>query len=192
MRLDAKAATVFLDRDGTINVDTGYVSNPDTLELIPGAGRAIRRLNDAGVKVVVVSNQSGVGRGMFTASDVEAVNARLALLLRLDAGARLDAIYYCPHHPDDKCPCRKPLTLLATRAADEHCLDLSRAYIIGDKASDMGMGRNLNIKAALVLTGYGKEELGKLSVAPDFVADDVSRAVDMILDDLRLPFLKER
>ncbi len=185
MPLDAKAATVFLDRDGTINIDTGYVSNPDTLELIPGAGRAIRSLNDAGVKVVVISNQSGVGRGMFTDADVEAVNARLAALLRLDAGARLDAVYYCPHHPDDKCRCRKPLTLLATRAVAEHCLDLSRAYVIGDKGTDVGFGRNLSIKAALVLTGYGKEELPKLIPAPDFVADDLSGAVDMILADLR-------
>ncbi|MBI5236476.1 MAG: HAD family hydrolase [Deltaproteobacteria bacterium] len=188
--LDAKGATVFLDRDGTINVDTGYVSNPDTLELIPGAGRAIRRLNDAGVKVVVVSNQSGVGRGMFTGADVEAVNDRLAALLRVDAGARIDAVYFCPHHPDDNCPCRKPMTLLAQRAVAEHGIELSRAYVVGDKASDVWLGRNLNVKTVLVLTGDGKKELSKLNPAPDFVADDLSGAVDMILADL--PFLKER
>ncbi|OGQ56331.1 MAG: hypothetical protein A3J24_07735 [Deltaproteobacteria bacterium RIFCSPLOWO2_02_FULL_53_8] len=175
-----KTLTVFLDRDGTINIDTGYLADPAQLCLIDGAAGAIRRLNEAGIKVIVVSNQSGVGRGFFTYADAMAVNERLVELLAA-SGARLDGIYYCPHLPDDGCRCRKPATGLVMDAAREHAIEIKRSCMVGDKASDIRLARNLGIKAILVLTGNGREELKKSTSAPDYVANDLADAVQWIL-----------
>lgn len=177
MKMDA----VFLDRDGTINIDTGYLSDPQQLRLIDGAATAIKQLNEAGIKVIVVSNQSGVGRGVFTNADAVKVNERLVELLAA-SGARLDAIYYCPHLPDDGCQCRKPATGLVSDAGRQHAIDIKRSCVIGDKASDIGLGRNLGVKSILVLTGVGKEEQSKLSPPPDYVAQDLADAVSWILN----------
>lgn len=176
-------ATVFLDRDGTINEDVGYLSDPDGLVIIGGAGKAISLLNAEGVKVIVISNQSGVGRGYYTEEDVEAVNARLKELLERE-GAAIDGIYYCSHHPDIDCDCRKPKTGLAEKAALEHEI-ASRAYVVGDKATDIGLARNLLAKGILVLTGKGAHELEGMEEAPDFIARDLVEAVEWILADLR-------
>lgn len=183
--------TVFIDRDGTINVDTGYLGSPSGVVLIEGARRAIKMLNDAGVKAVVVSNQSGVARGLFTLQDVEAVNIRVAELLAKD-GARLDGVYFCPHHPDDGCGCRKPKTGLVVKAAKELGLDaegstlFAHSYVVGDKASDIELARNLGpqVKAALVLTGSGETERARLPFMPEFVASDLFQAVEWILADV--------
>ena len=176
-------ATVFLDRDGTINEDVGYLSDPDGLVIIEGAARAIRLLNEKKIKVIVVSNQSGVGRGYYTDSDVEAVNLRLRELLGRE-GAVLDAIYYCNHHPDIECLCRKPGTGMVELAALDHELNSSRAYVVGDKGSDMGLARNLKAKGVLVLTGKGRGELEGMEEAPDFIARDLMDAVVWILADI--------
>jgi histidinol-phosphate phosphatase family protein len=160
---------VFLDRDGTINEDTGYVSDPEDLVLLAGAPEAIKRLNQEGIKVIVVSNQSGVGRGYFTESDVRAVNERLEKLLLLD-GARLDGIYYCPHRPDEGCPA-------------EHGIDPERSFVVGDKTDDVYMAKKAGAKAVLVLTGKGAEEKEKLDKDPDFVAKDILDAITWILRD---------
>lgn len=183
MKSATPLATVFLDRDGTINEDVGYLKDPAGLVIIEGAARAIRLLNEKKIKVIVVSNQSGVGRGYYTDSDVEAVNLKLKELLGND-GAVLDAIYYCNHHPDIECSCRKPGTGMAELAAIEHELNSSLAYVVGDKDSDIGLARNLKARGVLVLTGKGANELEGMEEAPDFIAKDLNDAVDWILADI--------
>lgn len=176
-------ATVFLDRDGTINEDVGYLSDPAGLIVIEGAAKAIRLLNEKKIKVIVVSNQSGVGRGYYTDAHVAAVNKRLREMLG-EEGANLDGIYYCNHHPDEDCNCRKPGTGLVELAATEHELNHSRAYVVGDKQSDVGLARNLKAKGILVLTGTGHNELEGMEEAPDYIAKDLLDAVVWILADI--------
>ena len=132
------APAVFLDRDGTIIDDREYIARPELVELRPGAGRAIRRLNTSGIPVIVVTNQSGIARGLLTEADYATVQARMVELLA-EEQARVDASYMCPHHPDftGACDCRKPGTLLFRRAAQEHGLDLSRSTYIGDRWRDV-------------------------------------------------------
>lgn len=133
---------VFLDRDGTIIVDARYARDPDAVQLIPGAAAAIRRVNLAKWPVVVVTNQSGIARGLLTHEDYEAVRERMDVLLRAE-GANIDASYMCPHHPDftGACECRKPGTLLFRRAAEEHAIDLKASGFIGDKIRDVSPAR---------------------------------------------------
>lgn len=174
---------VFLDRDGTINEDSGYLHKPEELVVINGAAEAIRRLNSAGIMVVIVSNQSGVGRGYFADSDVEAVNDKLVGIIGA-IGARVDAIYYCNHHPDEDCGCRKPSLGMLNKASAEHGIDLALSYVVGDKGSDIELARNAGARSVLVLTGEGKGESVKLKRPADFVAEDLASAVRWILDDL--------
>ena len=155
---------VFLDRDGTINVDTGYVSRPDDLRLIPGAAKAIGDLCRAGYEIIVVTNQSAIGRGIATAGMVDATNLDLVRkLVNGDGDARVDRILYCPHLPEDGCVCRKPLTGLFDQLPQEDraAVDLSRSFMVGDKWSDLDFALRLGIEPAhclLVLTGHGEEE----------------------------------
>jgi histidinol-phosphate phosphatase family protein len=174
---------VFLDRDGTINEDTGYIHHPSALRLIAGAATAIRALNVRGLPVVVISNQSGIGRGYFTLGDLDAVNSRLTELLK-EGGAAIDALYFCPHLPDEGCRCRKPATALVEQAAKE--LGVRCSYMVGDKGADIALARTVEARAVLVKTGHGSEELARLSEAeePDFIAEDLASAVDWILKDL--------
>lgn len=182
---ETKKRAAFFDRDGTINEDVGYLAKPDDLRMIDGAATSIRRLNDAGVKVIVISNQSGVGRGYFTGDDVEAVNGRLVELLA-DEGARLDGVYCCVHRPDEDCGCRKPRTGLTDKAAVEHGIDNALSYVVGDKASDMGLAEKIGAKGVMVMTGNGPEEFKKLAGKPDFVAKDITDAVDWIIEDMKV------
>ena len=142
---------LFLDRDGTINVDTVHVSRPDTVRLIPGAAAAIARVNAAGVPVIVVSNQSGIGRGLFTVEEYEQVRARIDELLAAE-GARVLATYYCPHSPDDvpACECRKPGAALYTQAAAEHGIDLARSWYVGDRLRDIQPAKTFGGRGILV------------------------------------------
>lgn len=175
----APRPAVFLDRDGTLVRETGYLSDPGAVELLPGVGRALRNLVEADVPLVVVSNQSGVGRGMFTARDVHAVMARLRAVLRVH-GVELGAIYFCPHRPDQGCPCRKPGTGLLARAAEDLHLSLADSVMIGDKRIDAATGRLAGGRGILVRTGYGREEERRTDVpgpAPDRVCDDLAAAV---------------
>ncbi|MBI5598485.1 MAG: HAD family hydrolase [Deltaproteobacteria bacterium] len=174
------AVAVFLDRDGTINEDTGYIGRPEEVALIVGAAGAVKMFNNAGIKVFIITNQSGVGRGYFPSETLEAVNRRVVELLRLE-GAGVDGIYCCPHRPEDACPCRKPATGLISRAVREHGVDPSGSYVVGDKATDIGLARNIGAKGILVLTGKGKEELGKLPTPPDYVAADMRDAAGWII-----------
>jgi len=172
---------VFLDRDGTIIQEKGYLSDPAAVELIPGAGRAIRLIKHLGLPVVVVSNQSGVARGFFPLSVVEEINKRLQLLLG-QGGASLDGMYYCPHHPDEGCTCRKPETGMLQRAAEDLGVDLPRSYMIGDKAADIKTIHRVGGTGALVLTGYGRKEWADWhGEPPDFIAQDLLEAAYWIL-----------
>jgi len=172
---------VFLDRDGTIIQERGYLSDPAAIELIPGAARAIRLINRLGLPAVVVSNQSGVGRGYFPASTVEEIDRRLRLLLEQE-GAFLDGIYFCPHLPDAGCPCRKPEPGMLQRAAEELRIDLPSSYMAGDKAADIEAIHRVGGKGILVLTGYGRaEQEDKGETLSDFVAQDLLEAAYWIM-----------
>ena len=182
---------VFLDRDGTLNEEVGYVNHIERFYLLPRVGRAIRLLNQQGWKAVVITNQSGVARGYFPESLVHQVHSKMEELLGKE-GARLDGIYYCPHHPEigsppyrQKCRCRKPDTGLIEKASKELDLDPSGSYVVGDRGADMEFARRVGAKAILVLTGYGKGEWeyfgGQWKVKPDYVAEDLLEAVQWIL-----------
>jgi len=183
---------VFLDRDGTINEEMGYINHIDRFVLLPGAGAAIRRINESGFKAVVVTNQSGAARGYFPAELIDRVHQKLLDLLN-EEGAFLDGIYTCTHGPVEKegtsrsCDCRKPGIALMTQAAEELKLDLQRSYVVGDRFKDIEMARNGGARAILVMTGYGKGELEffgpNSKVQPDFVAEDLGKAVEWILTD---------
>jgi D-glycero-D-manno-heptose 1,7-bisphosphate phosphatase len=183
-----KQPAVFLDRDGTINEQMGYINHLSRFKLLPQAVPAIRRLNEAGVKVVVVTNQSGAARGYFPASLVDEIHAHLKQLLAAE-GAHLDGIYTCLHGPADDCACRKPQPTLMEQAARDLNLDLSRSYVVGDRYNDIETAANAGAKGILVLTGYGRGEYEYLRAAqkvqPVYIADDLLDAVEWILHDLR-------
>jgi D-glycero-D-manno-heptose 1,7-bisphosphate phosphatase len=182
-----RVPAVFLDRDGTLNQEVGYLHRPEEVVLIPGCARALARLNARGVPVLVVTNQAGIGRGKFGWADFQAVMERIAFLLAA-AGAHLDGVYAAPHHakglgdyahPDH--PDRKPNPGMLLRAAQEHGVDLSRSWMIGDKAIDLEAGRHAGCRVALVRTGYGSQVDAGLA---DLVAADLGAAVDLILQEL--------
>jgi D-glycero-D-manno-heptose 1,7-bisphosphate phosphatase len=176
-------ATVFLDRDGTITEEVGYLDNPDRLRLIPGAAEAIRLLNNAGILVIMVSNQAGVGRGYFSTATVEAIHRQLAKQL-VKYRAYVDDIYYCPHHPNEGCGCRKPKAGMLLRAAQKHGIDMRRAFIVGDKVSDLDAGRQVGCRTVLVLTGYGeqaREAFNNLIFQPDYISSNLYAAAKWIL-----------
>ena len=181
---------VFLDRDGTLNVDVHYLSAPSKLELLPGASRALRRLAQAGFVIVVVTNQSGVARGKLDEATLASIHVELAAQLA-EQGAGFDAVYYCPHHPSEgqppyraACDCRKPLPGLLTRAARELSLDLSRSWVIGDSLRDLEAGAALGVPGILVGTGKGQTERQHLArVGPPAAqyAENVCEAAEAIL-----------
>jgi len=184
-----KKPVIFLDRDGTINEEVGYLRDPGELRLLPRVPEGLRLLKEAGFALVVVTNQSGVARGYFDQKTLAMVHERLQELLQVH-GVELDGIYYCPHHPDEGCSCRKPRTGLVERAARELDLDLSQAFVVGDRDVDVALAKNLGAKGILVLTGYGRRDLerllqreGKLQacVTPDLVAEDLLQAAEKIL-----------
>lgn len=185
---------VFFDRDGTLTEEVGYVNHPSRLRLIRGTAAAVRLCNENGLLAIVVTNQAGVARGYFEESMIRDVHARLRELL-VREGARLDAIYYCPHHPREgkppyraDCNCRKPRPGMIEQAAREHPIDLARSYMVGDKISDSQFGRRLGLRTVMVMTGYG---LGEYEFqredwdhAPDHLARNTRAAVKWILRDL--------
>jgi D-glycero-D-manno-heptose 1,7-bisphosphate phosphatase len=178
---------VFLDRDGTINEEMGYINHLSRFRLLPPAIPAIRRLNEAGFKVVLVTNQSGAARGYFPAELVDEIHEELKTQLAA-GGAHLDGIYVCLHSPEDNCVCRKPRPTLMVQAARELNLDMARSYAVGDRYRDIETAVNAGVKGILVLTGYGKGEYDYLRAAqrvqPVLVAPDLGDAVEWILQDL--------
>ena len=181
----APRPAVFLDRDGTLVVERGYLSDPDEIELLPGVARSLRRLKAAGYPLVVVSNQSGVGRGLFPESRVHEAMARLRTALRAQ-GAELDSIYFCPHRPEHGCACRKPGVALLERAADDLQLSLRRSAMVGDKALDVETAHRAGAFGLLVRTGYGRFEEQTIAgdrsgPSPEAVCDDLAAAASWIL-----------
>ena len=183
---------IIMDRDGTVCDEVGYVNHVDRVRLLPRSAAAIRAANDAGFQTVVATNQAGVARGYFAESLVDEVHDRVRELLAKD-GARLDGIYYCPHHPEvgdpsyrKACTCRKPRPGMLERARDEMGIDLSASYMVGDTVKDVEAGRRAGATSVLVLTGYGKGELAYQShawtVKPDHIAEDLFDAVTWILE----------
>jgi len=176
-----KDAAVFLDRDGTVIVQKHYMHDPDEVELLPGAVEGLRRMRALGLRLVLVTNQSGVGRGYFPSGDVERVHGRLIELLQAQ-GVRLDAIYTCPHAPEEACGCRKPLPGLIDRASKEIGLDPAQCYVIGDKPCDVDLGLAAGAAASLlVLTGYGEKHAAQLRARGDaLVVADLAEAAAAI------------
>jgi D-glycero-D-manno-heptose 1,7-bisphosphate phosphatase len=174
---------VLLDRDGTINEEIGYVLSPAELRLIPGAAEAIRDLRALGLGVVIVTNQSSVGRGWITEADLSAIHDHLRELLR-ESGTDVDAIEHCPHRPEDDCSCRKPQTGLVDRAVADLGFDPAEAFVVGDHAGDMILGRAIGARTILVRTGHGEEELEAARDLADRVVADLSAAAAAIRDEV--------
>ena len=181
-----KKRAVFLDRDGTINVEVQYLGNPADFQFIPGVPWALRRLKGAGFLLVVVTNQSGIGRGYYDEAALESIHEQMHADLA-GFGVSIDACYFCPHHPDHatgnyrkECDCRKPLPGMLQQAAEDLDIDLSRSYMIGDKLADVEAGINAGCTPLMVLTGYGSSHAERL---PEGVHaySDLQAAADAIL-----------
>jgi len=183
-------AVVYLDRDGTLNRHVGFIGRPDQLELLPQAAPAVRRLNAAGVKAVLVTNQSILARGECTPEGLAAIHDKLEAELRRE-GAFLDAVYLCPHHPAPgtpspvaalsvACACRKPGIGMIEQAEAELGVPREGAWVVGDATADIAMAERAGVRSVLVRTGLGGRD-GKHRARPDFIADDVGAAVDLIL-----------
>ncbi len=192
-RLSGKRIGVFLDRDGTLNEEVNFIRSPEELELIPGTARAVRKLNEKGFTVCVITNQSGVARGFLSEADLVPIHALLREELMRE-GATLDQIYYCPHHPvagnepyNVECDCRKPKPGMLQRGAKEFGLDLQRSFVVGDSVVDIEAGNFVGARSILVQTGYGKKTLQTCSeknIPIDFVADSIVEAADYIIEQV--------
>ena len=183
---------VFLDRDGTLIEEVGYLDRPERVEFFPWTIDAVRVLNRAGLAVVLVSNQSGIARGFFTDAVVDQVHQRMADMLAA-GGAHIDAYYYCPHHPEGSvaglarvCECRKPARGLVDRAVAEFGVDPGRSFVVGDRWLDVGLARKVGAKAVLVRTGYGDSEERKppADLTADVIVDNLIAASSWILQNI--------
>ena len=170
---------VFLDRDGTINIDYGYVHKIKDFIFIPKAIEALRLLEKSEYKIVIITSQSGIGRNYYTEQEFLVLNEYMKDELGKN-GVRVDGVYYCPHAPEGGCECRKPKTKMLEDAAKDLGIDLNQSYVVGDKTADIKMGEDAGCKAILVKTGKGGKD-SKYSINPDFVAEDLFRAVEWIL-----------
>jgi D-glycero-D-manno-heptose 1,7-bisphosphate phosphatase len=173
----------FIDRDGVIVTETDYLGHPDDVEIIQGTAEALKAIRAAGYLAIIVSNQSGVARGYYNDADVKAVTNRIVDLLAVQ-GAKIDAFYHCPHHPDisGKCDCRKPEPGMLLTAADENNVDIMQSYMIGDKISDVEAGQRAGCAASvLIKTGHGMDEVANADLAELTVADDFATAVKLLL-----------
>mgnify|MGYP001072356475 CR=1 FL=1 len=194
MKSEGKIKAIFIDRDGTINEEAGYINHVDLFMLLPRSIEAIRLINMSPFKAVMVTNQAGVAKGYFPEELVLSIHDKLKGLLDKE-GAYLDGIYYCPHHPEGsvekyriQCECRKPRPGLLLKAAEDLDIVLSRSYLVGDKISDVVLARSVGAKGVLVLTGYGKGEVENFGNGwggvkkPVYIAEDLYDAVEWILD----------
>lgn len=187
---------VFIDRDGTLSEEVGYINHPERFRLFPYAGPAIKHLNENGWLAIVTTNQAGVARGYFAEELIETVHQGMRDELQ-KTGARLDAIYYCAHHPSVgeppyrlDCDCRKPKPGLITRAASDFDIDLKNSWMVGDRYSDIQLARNAGVKSAFVLSGYGKGEWEhqrqSWTEQPDMVGNDLLEVVMNIVRETKL------
>ncbi|MGA1846463.1 D-glycero-alpha-D-manno-heptose-1,7-bisphosphate 7-phosphatase [Deferribacter abyssi] len=189
-----KKPVVFIDRDGTINKEAGYINHPDNFEVYPFVSQAMRLLNINNILAVVVTNQAGIARGYYSIETMHVLHEKMYYILNKN-GAKIDALYYCPHHPSSKikeyainCSCRKPKTGMINMALRDLLIDKEKMYVIGDKLSDIELGWNANCKTILVLTGYGKGELAKLKnydKMPNYICENLLDAVLYVIDDLK-------
>ena len=180
--------TIFLDRDGTINNDPGYLSDPKSVTLIEGAGAGIKLLKDAGFLIVVVSNQSGIARGLMTADDVNKVTARRNQLLEIYYNTSVDHFFYCPHHEDfggkEACGCRKPGTGMLEEAVEKFDIDKTASWMVGDSTADIMAAKNFGIRSILVQTGNGREHFSVLqeqNKLPNFTCLNLFDSAKVIL-----------
>lgn len=181
---------VFLDRDGTLNEDPGYIGDPKQVKLFSDTGKSLALLkNDYNFLLIVISNQSGVARGLITVDDVESVNAEINNQLK-KFNVKIDAFYFCPFHPEfnneEECSCRKPSPKMILDAAKEHNIDISKSYLVGDTIADLEAGNNSCVKSILVKTGYGAKSfsiLHKGNNFPTFVAENLFEASKFIIKD---------
>ena len=171
---------VFLDRDDTLCRDVPYCRRPEDLHLLPGAGEAVNRLNEADFAVVIITNQSGIGRGWLTEGTLHSIHEKMKRDLAAH-GARVDGIYFCPHRPDEGCECRKPKTTMVMRAVREMNLDLRGSFTVGDRLMDVLLGKNSGTKAILVRSRTPEDELAEGERLADHVSPDLAAAVDWIL-----------
>jgi D-glycero-D-manno-heptose 1,7-bisphosphate phosphatase len=170
---------VLLDRDGTLIIERHYLSDPQQVELIPGVAAGLRQLKNCQLGLVVITNQSGVGRGLFGQDTLDLIHRRLCELLEAQ-GVHLDGIYLCPHLPEDKCPCRKPQPGLIELAAKELEFDPREAFVVGDKPCDIEVGRQVGATTFLVRTGYGNQVAAQDMVTPDYIVDGLNEAAHVI------------
>ena len=187
-----KRPAVFIDRDGTINEQMGYINHINRFHILPGVPEAVKLLNNNDYLVIIVTNQSGVARGYFPIELIEEIHSHMKEVLKKE-GAEINAIFFCPHFPRSRvkeyaieCDCRKPSTGMIRQALDEFDIDLTQSYMIGDHFTDLEFASNADIKSIMVKTGYGLGEVGyllpKLSYKPVYVADDLLDAVKWILE----------
>ncbi|MGB8342478.1 MAG: HAD family hydrolase [Chthoniobacterales bacterium] len=172
---DDSAAAIFLDRDGTLMREVNYCADPNQVQIFSGVPEALVRLKEAGFKLIVISNQAGIGRGYFTERQYRLVEAEVA---RAVLPATFDAVYFCPDRPDLATNRRKPAPGMVFEAQRDHNIDLARSFFIGDKAIDIECGRNAGLRTVLVKTGYGANET---QAEPDWVAENLSAAAEIIL-----------
>ena len=174
--------SVFIDRDGTINVNVEYLDNPDDLMIYPDVGKGIKQLQDHGFKIIVITNQSGIARGYYTKETLQSIHKRLLKELAKE-GASIDDIFYCPHHPDDGCDCRKPNTGLFEQAIKKHDINVKQSYVIGDRMIDVEAGHCLGLKTVLIPENEELVEAErKLStIEPNYICQDFYSAVQWIL-----------
>lgn len=177
-----KRRFVLLDRDGTIILEKNYLSNPDHIELLPGALDALKELKKLGLGLVIITNQSGIGRKYFDLTTLSKIHQELTDLL-LKKGVILDDIYFCPHTPDDNCLCRKPKIGLVEQARDKHNFDPKLCFVVGDKRADIELGKNIAAKTILVRTGYGRDT-EKEGINPDYVVDNLAEILPIIKKEL--------
>ncbi len=185
-----KKRAVFLDRDGTINRDVGYPNSYDQIEIFPYSFEAVRKINESGLLAVIVTNQSGIGRGLIDEKNLKEIHEKMAATFA-EHNARFDGIYYCPHYLSSSipayrkdCRCRKPFPGMALQAAADLDIDTEQSYMIGDKVEDIEFGLNIKAQPILLLTGFGRKSLIKLkdnNIKPVHVAPNLLGAVDWIL-----------
>ena len=173
---DASSPAVFIDRDGTIMEDRYYCSDPSEVTLFPGAPEALRRLKSNGFTLIIITNQSGIGRGLFTLDQYRAIEAEV--LRQLGAGL-IDATYFCPHLPGQRCSCRKPASGMILQATGEYQIDLSRSFLVGDKEVDVECAQNAGVRSIRVKTGPQRDTSDSTA---DWVVEDLSAAVQIILN----------
>ena len=176
MKTEGLKKAVFIDRDGTLIEEVNYLSRVEELSVFPFTPHALRRLKDAGYLIVVVTNQSGIGRGIYDETAMNSIHDAI----QTEVGGAIDAFYHCPHLPCDGCSCRKPMTGMLDQAASDLAIDISRSWMIGDKKIDVETGFNAGARSALVMTGYGAAHRGHLDAEPEVIAEDLLEAAEAI------------